>query len=62
MAQHVTTRTIHTVTIDVQDDVLSRIEMGDEIEIVLASRNGVTRPMKLNYGNVRDLTEGRPIR
>ena len=53
MAQQVTTRTIHTVVIDVQDDILAGISDTDIVEIVLAGRNDYTRPKTLTY---RDLT------
>jgi hypothetical protein len=42
MAQHVQTRTIHTIFIDLQDDVLAKIEQGDEVEVVLQTRSGST--------------------
>lgn len=58
MAQHIHSRTIHTVTIDLQDDILAKLEAGDEVEIVLQSRNGQSRAKKLSMGDVFDLVDG----
>ena len=55
MAQKRDTRTIHTILIDVQDDIIGGIEVGDEVEIVLVSRDGMTRPIKLSSGNIQRL-------
>lgn len=55
MAQQVQTRTIHTITIDVQDDVLSKIEEGDEVEVLLVSRYGATSSKKLTYRDIQRL-------
>ena len=52
MAQHIDTRTIHTIRIDLQDEVLSKIEEGDEVEVILVSRHGASGPRKLTF---RDL-------
>jgi DNA-binding protein Fis len=52
MGQRVNTRTIHTIEIDVLDDVLAKIDRNDEVEIVLVGRNGQTLAKKLTY---RDL-------
>jgi hypothetical protein len=59
MAQQVTTRTIHTITIDIQDDVLAGICDTDIVEIVLAGRNGFTRPKTLTYRDITTLTADR---
>lgn len=56
MAQQVTTRTIHTVVIDVQDNILAGISDTDIVEIVLAGRNGFTRPKTLTYRDITALT------
>jgi hypothetical protein len=58
MSQSVYTRTIHTITIDVQDDVLAAVETGDQIEIVLMSHNGGTTPMRVSPSNVATLCDG----
>jgi len=63
MGQVRTTRTIHTIAIDLLDDVLSGIEEGDEVEVVLRSRAGYTSTKKLTYrdteGILRDLDRRR---
>lgn len=59
MAQHLSSRTIHTLTIDIQDDMLSRMEAGDELEVVLVSRVGSTLPKKLTVRDTYHLLEGR---
>ena len=56
MAQHRHTRTIHTIIIDLQDDVLAGIDMGDEVEVSLQTREGATRPKRLPYSDVLLLT------
>ena len=58
MAQTVQSRTIHTIFIDVQDDILAKIESADEVEVVLSSRNGQTSPKKLTYRDLRFLVDG----
>lgn len=58
MAQFSTTRTIHTITIDLQDDVLAAIAAGDEVEIEFRSRTAggrMPRPFRLSYSWVRYL-------
>lgn len=56
MAQHITSRTIHTIHIDVQDDVLARIDAGaDEVDVVLVSRTGNTAPKRLTYRDIQRL-------
>jgi hypothetical protein len=60
MAQRRTTRTIHTFTIDLQDDMLAGVDtMGDEVEVVLVSRVGQTLPKKLSQKDLFYLLEGR---
>jgi hypothetical protein len=59
MAMHTETRTIHTIHIDLTDEVLARIEAGDEVEIAFNSRTAagrIPRPFRLSYGWVRYLT------
>jgi len=48
MGQTRDTRTIHTITIDLQDDMLSSVEPADEVEIVIRGRYG-TATKKLTY-------------
>jgi hypothetical protein len=57
MAQYIHSRTIHTITIDVNDDVIGKIEEGDEVEIILSSRFGQTRS-KMGYTGVQRLVFG----
>jgi hypothetical protein len=47
------TRTIHTVYIDLPDEVMGKMNAGDEVEIVLNSRDGITRPMRVSWSNAR---------
>jgi hypothetical protein len=54
------TRTIHTVFIDLPDDIVGKWEFGDQVEIVVASRNGSARSKKLTWGDVNALTEENP--
>lgn len=50
MAMHKETRTIHTIYIDLLDDVLAGIESPmDEVEIVVQSRTGQAQAKKLTY-------------
>lgn len=52
MAIHSDTRTIHTIHIDIPDDVMGKMEANDEIEIVLHSRSEGGRmpaPIKLSW-------------
>jgi hypothetical protein len=51
--QRIETRTIHTITIDLQDDILAGLQFGDEVEVVLTHRGGITSRKRLTY---RDLT------
>lgn len=51
------TRTVHTIEVTLTDDTLAAVEIGDDIEIILVGRYGGTRPRKLSYADVRDLTE-----
>jgi hypothetical protein len=57
MAQNITTRVIHTVSIDIQDDILGAIESSnDQVEVVLVSRNGGTTSAKrLTYRDLQSL-------
>jgi hypothetical protein len=53
------TRTIHTIHIDLTDEVLARIEAGDEVEVMLHSRTAAgrtPRPFRLSYSWLRYLT------
>lgn len=47
------TRTTHTITIDLPDNVLEKIQSGDEVEVMfqsMARSNGRTpRPMRLSW-------------
>lgn len=58
MAQQVDTRTIHTITIDLEDQVLGGIESGDEVEIIFRSRGSYSAPRKLTFRDVSRLLEG----
>lgn len=58
MAIRSETRTTHTITIDLPDDVLAKIESGDEVEVMFLSRTAdgrTPRPMRLSYTTVRYL-------
>lgn len=56
MAQHIDSRTIHTIRIDLQDDILGKIEQGDEVEVVLMTRSGgITNAKKLTYRDLDSL-------
>lgn len=55
MAINSQTRTVHTIFIDLPDDVLGKIGSGDQVELVLQSRDGATRAIAVNYGNMRNL-------
>lgn len=49
------TRTIHTITIALPDDVLAKIEQGDEVEVMFHSREAygrMPRPTRLSYSLV----------
>lgn len=60
MAIRSETRTTHTITIDIPDDVLAKIEQGDEVEVFFNGRGGgdmrTPRPMRLSWTWVRYLT------
>lgn len=49
MAQRVTTRVIHTIDIDLQDDVLAKIESGDEVEVRFNYRGETTSVKRLTF-------------
>jgi hypothetical protein len=60
MAIRSETRTTHTITIDLPDDVLGAIAHGDEVEVMFNSRtaggpNRTPRPMRLSYSMVQYL-------
>ena len=61
MVQHVETRTIHTIFIDIEDKVLEKIEDGDEVEVVLQSRFGSTSS-KMNYRAIQRVVFGNDMR
>lgn len=47
------TRTTHTITIPLPDDVIGKIQTGDEVEVVFTSSvcgGRGQRPLKLSYG------------
>lgn len=58
MAIHSDTRTIHTIHIDLPDDVLGKIEAGDEVEVQFRSRaqGRQPAPMRLSYTTLMRLT------
>lgn len=62
MAIRSETRTTHTITIDLPDDVLAKIGAGDEVEVFFNGRLHTAgdirtpRPMRLSYTWVRYLT------
>lgn len=61
MAIRSTTRTIHTIVIDLPDDVLAKIESMDEVEIQFNSsiaRGRMPRPFRLGYGTLRYIMGG----
>lgn len=55
MAVRSETHTVHTLYIDVPDDVIGKMNTGDDVRIVLNSRDGMTRPMALSFTNARIL-------
>lgn len=44
MAQHIESHTVHTLFIDLHDDVMAKIDQGDEVRVVFRSR-AANRPM-----------------
>ena len=59
MAIHSETRTIHTIIIDLPDDVIGKIEAGDQVEVMFNSRvskGRMPRPMMLSWGMLRWIT------
>ena len=61
------TRTIHTITIDLPDEVVAKIEQGDEVEVFFNAREvghdrPMPRPMRLSYTWTRYLTSSHPLR
>lgn len=52
------TSTRHDIRIVMPDDVLGKVEVGDDVYIHLVSRHGKERPIKVPYGVVMDLLEG----
>lgn len=58
MAIRSETRTTHTITIDLPDDVIGKIQSGDEVEVVFNSSvagGRIPRPSRLSYGWVNYL-------
>lgn len=46
------TRTTHTITIDLPDDVIGKIQHGDEVEVIFSSSvagGRMPRPMRLSW-------------
>ena len=61
MSVYSETRTIHTITIDMPDNVLGKIEQGDEVEVQFRSRTAggrTPRPIRLSYSWLRYLLWG----
>ena len=58
MAIYSETRTVHTVHVQLPDDVLGRIEQGDEVEVQFHSRaaNRLPAPIRLSYTALHRLT------
>lgn len=53
MAIHSDTRTIHTITIDLPDDVIGKIQVGDTVEVAFRSSTAAGRlpaPQRLSWG------------
>lgn len=55
MSQNIESRTVHTIYIDLSDDVISKIEYGDDVYVVLQSRNSYTAPKRLSHGDIAGL-------
>ena len=56
MAIRSETRTIHTIVIDLPDDVIGSMETGDEIEVIFNSRvcgGRMPAPVKLSWAMKR---------
>lgn len=53
------TRITHTITIDLPDNVLGKIQNGDEVEVIFQNREmssgRVPRPMRLSYSMINYL-------
>ena len=58
MSVRISTRTVHTIEIDVPDDVLGNVEVGDDVEVVLVSRFGQTQRRRLPYRDLSNLLAG----
>lgn len=59
MAQiNIDSRTIHTIQVQMPDDIMGKLVVGDEVEVVLTSRYGNTLPRKLSYSDLLRLLEG----
>lgn len=58
MAIYHDTRTVHTITVDIPDDIIGKLQPGDQVEIQLQSRaqNRIPAPIRLSYTTVMRLT------
>ena len=61
MSFKVDSTTVHTITVTVPDEVLAKIQEGDEVRLMLEPRVGawegrIPAPMRLSYTWVRYLT------
>lgn len=55
MAIRSETRTTHTITIDLPDDVIGKIQYGDDVEVIFnssAANGRMPRPTRLSYGMI----------
>lgn len=52
------TRTVHTITVHLPDDVIGKIDPNDQVEVLLVSRalNRQPTPIRLSYTTVMRLT------
>lgn len=56
MAIHSDTRTIHTIYIDLPDDVVGKIQAGDQVEVMFNSRTTsgrIPRPQMMSWAMLR---------
>lgn len=54
MAVRHDTRTIHTITVDIPDDIMGKLEEGDQVEVILSTRSGQA-PFTISYSALRRL-------
>lgn len=48
------THTTHTISIDLPDDIMGKLDEGDEVQVILCAREG-TASFKISYASLRRL-------